>query len=187
MINYIELLKNASKETLELSIDQCHGDGIFSLVFAGVEYGNLTRAFIAKKGVKPFAIALHSHCYGLRLTAVKGAIRHHTAKPSNNGVLLEKHEYKSPLNGGNGLLSIGYETMLVEDFLIPIGGQIILKHNDVHTVSSDMGAIWIVEEMGFKSDTSHVYGRSFTTGNLYIKPSQYQVNDAVQMLYEALE
>jgi hypothetical protein len=186
---FLELLKEASPETLNMSIDQCHADGLFSLVFAGTEHGRLTRAFIAKKEIKPFDIQLHSHRYGLTVTVVKGVFRHHIANNTKVTIKLPTYTYKSPLNGGSGLEPDPFFPFFgcIEDYLVPPTGEIHMSHDEVHTVSCEAGTIWIVEEKGFMSDSSRVYGKEFVVDNLYQRPSQYQVNDAVCVLTRALQ
>jgi hypothetical protein len=187
MKNYLEILKSAAIETLAMSLDQCHADGLFSLVFDGTEHGQLTRAFIAKKGLKPFEVQLHSHRYGIKLTVVKGLFRHHVAKPSASGdVWLREFQYLSPLNGGIGLTKHDPVCFKLTDYLVPPSAEIHLNCDVIHTVSCEPGTIWIVEELGFEANYSFAYGKEFVTENLYLKPSQYQVNDAVQVVMRAL-
>lgn len=187
---YLQKLKQASPEILAMSLDQCHADGLFSLVFSGIESGKLTRAFIAKKGIKPFEVQLHSHRYDLIITVLKGEFRHHTAAasdPQDGLVLVDEFIYLSPLNGGNGLELIGQSSLILDDYLVPATGCIKLAAEDIHTVSCTPGTIWIVEELGFVQDSSFAYGKNFITENLYLKPSQYQINDAVQVVIKALQ
>jgi hypothetical protein len=186
---FLRILKNADIETLNKSVDQCHADGLFSLVFGGEKNGLLTRAFIAKKRIKPFDIALHSHCYSLNLTAIKGVITHHEAIIDDDSNLsLEKHEYHSPLNGGSGISSTNdVEYLKINSFYLPITASTYLTSSCIHTVSCEAGSIWVVEENGVDKEKSAVYGKSFVTDNLYQRPLQYQINDAIQVLRKALE
>lgn len=188
MKRFLNLLKIATPEMLNMSIDQCHGDGLFSLVFGGTEHGMLTRAFIAKKEIKPFDIQLHSHRYDLNLIVVKGLFRHHVASHKMCKIKLPAYTYKSPLNGGEGLTAdeLFPFSGCVEDYIVPPTGELSLQHDEIHTVSCEAGTIWIVEELGFMSDSSRVLGKDFVVDNLYQRPSQYQINDAIQILTRAL-
>lgn len=171
-------------ESLNKSLDNVHITKLFSLVFNGTENGSLTRAFIAGKKIKPFDAQLHSHTYDLRITPIRGMVRHHVADMNSNAPdqMISLYEYKSPLNGGNGLKYLRDTSITVKDYIIPIGSSIALNSTDIHTISCGKGAIWIVEELGFKTDTSLVLGNPFTTEGLYSEPKQYQINDAHQLL-----
>ena len=70
------LLKETSPESLHMSISNCHVEGLFSLVFSGTESGSLVRAFIAYKKVEAGKVALHSHKYPIRITALTTGIVH---------------------------------------------------------------------------------------------------------------
>lgn len=51
-----------------------------------------------------------------------------------------------------------------------------------HTVCCKAGAMWVVEEQGFKTEESTVLGVPFTVDGLYNKPQQFQINDMCQMV-----
>ncbi len=193
MKKFIELLKNASKETLEMSLDNCHAEGLFSLVIGGNENGKLTRAFIAKKKIKPYEVQLHTHRYNLSLTVLAGSFLHHTAKLTNAygddfQITLPSYKYNSPLNKGFGLVNDGEIHCHINSAYLPPAAKInFITNQNIHTVSCSAGTIWIVEEYGFEQDFSYVYGKNFTLDNLYIKPSQFQINDAVQLLTKTLK
>lgn len=180
---YLELLKNASEETLSKSMGDTHIKDNFSLVFGGTENGMLTRAFLANKKIKPYEAQLHSHRYDLKITVIKGEVKHHVAEFSDfKGNKMSLFEYKSPLNEGNGLKFIDDVFVDIKEYTIPIGSSIFLKHDEIHTISCSKGSIWIVEELGFKSDKSEVLGVPFIIEDLYNKPEQYQINDNYQLL-----
>ena len=188
MKHFLELLKNASKETLEMSVDNCHAEGLFSLVIGGNENGELTRAFIAKKKIKPYAVQLHTHRYNLSITVLAGSFLHHTAKRTNAygddfQIALPRYKYTSPLNEGFGLVYDGQLHCHINSAYLPAGSTINhITAEDIHTVSCSAGTIWIVEELGFKEDFSYVYGKNFSVDNLYLKPSQSQINMAMRKL-----
>ena len=69
---------------------------------------------------------------------------------------------------------------------LPVGSEITLSHNDIHTVSCSKGSVWIVKEKGFKTKESVVLGVPFITEGLYNAPKQYQVNDVYQMVLSKL-
>lgn len=189
---YHSMLLNATPKTLGLSLKDVHADGMFSLVINGTKPGKLTRVFIADKKLRPYDVQLHTHRYPIQLTAITGGIRHY------NATLLGDHQslpmtpymsmfsYRSPLNGGNGL---SYEKDIqveVKDFMLPIGSQIHLSHNDFHTMTCGKGSMWIVEELGFVKDHSLVLGVPFMTQGLYNKPDMYQINDKAQLVSKVL-
>lgn len=178
------LLDHPKPESLNLSIKNCHGDGIFSLVIDGTKHGRLTRIFIAEKKLMPFQAQLHTHRYPLILTAIKGNILHHVAnieQEKESGVLeLSLYDYLSPLNGGNGLTFVKDVHVSIQSYNIPPSATILLSVNEFHTMSVSKGSIWIVEEMGFEVDKSQVLGVPFTTDGLYTQPSQFDINDKVQ-------
>jgi hypothetical protein len=51
----------------------------------------------------------------------------------------------------------------------------------------DKGSIWIVEEQGFKVDSSKVLGVPFITDGLYNAPAPFQVNDKCQIVAKEIK
>lgn len=189
-----EMMKNPSKESLDMSLANCHIDGVFSLVVGGNEHGKLTRVFIATKKIKPFDIQFHTHRYNLRIGVIHGNFTHHTALEgftsdlySGEAVSLKSYEYKSPLNGGTGLVGTGESCYILKTSDIPIGGELYLPYDLLHTVSCAKGTIWVVQELGFEDDSSTVLGVDFTTDGLYTEPKQFQVNDMFQTVLGKLK
>ncbi len=186
-----DLVKIPNPESLKLSLSDTHHKGIFSLVIGGTEFGQLTRVFIADTKLKPFEVQLHTHRYPLRLTTIKGNISHFTAKESNNydfnNVGLSVFEYKSPLNGGSGLKYLQESLFEIKSYSIPIGSTLEMSENDFHTMSCSRGSIWIVEEQGFKTDSSKVLGVPFITEGLYNEPKMFQINDKCQLVAKEIK
>jgi len=184
------LLRNINNDTLKLSMKDVHHKGLFSLVIGGTEFGNLTRVFIADESIKPFEVQLHSHRYPIRLTVLKGNVRHYSAKEKStidcDTISLSKFSYKSPLNGGNGLCYLKEVNVSLKDYTIPIGASLEMSEKEVHTVSCKNGSIWIVEEKGFKTDSSIVLGVPFITDELYNEPLPFQINDKHQLVKKEL-
>lgn len=182
----LDLLNNPNQESLKLSMNDVHHKGLFSLVIGGVEFGKLTRVFIANEKIKPFEVQLHSHRYPIRLTTIKGKIKHFAAFRSEvvdcHTVSLSEFDYKSPLNGGNGLKYLQETNVIIKDYILPIGASLEMTENEIHTVSCSKGSIWIVEELGFKTDKSQVLGVPFITDGLYQEPKSFQVNDNHQLV-----
>lgn len=196
----LELMKKPNKKALEKSLADCHVKGCFSLVVGGEEdengelkHGTLTRIFIATKKISPFDIQFHSHRYPLTIGVVHGTFEHHVANLSRGYeidgecVTLKKFTYKSPLNGGNGLSVDGLYYYKLKSYNIPVGGEIFLPEDLIHSVSVSKGSIWIVKEHGFASDSSVVLGTSFQTDGLYNPPQQFQVNDMYTLVYDKLK
>ena len=186
-----DLLKNPNQESLKLSMNDVHHKGLFSLVIDGTEFGNLTRAFIADEKIKPFEVQLHSHRYPIRLTTIKGQIKHVVAFRSEivdcHTVSLSEFDYKSPLNGGKGLSYEKETNVIIKDYHLPIGSTLQMTENEFHTVSCDKGSIWIVEEQGFKNDFSKVLGVPFVTDGLYNPPASFQINDKCQIVAKEIK
>jgi len=182
------IIDSADSESLNMSLDNVHAKGIFSLVISGTEHGKLTRIFVAHKKLKPYKVQLHTHRYPLRLTIIKGDIIHHIAKLNDDGsVILPLNSYKSPLNGGKGISSMGFAICDIVDQYLPAGSVINLTEDDFHTMSCSKGSIWIVEEMGFRHDESYVIGVPFETPNNYTKPGQYQINNNITVAFDAIK
>jgi hypothetical protein len=183
-------LENPNVESLNLSLDNVHHKGLFSLVINGIEHGKLTRIFIASKKIKPYKIQLHSHRYPIKLTALIGEILHHslaTGSNVNDCYETSMFKYQSPLNGGNGLSYVCDSLIETKDSYIPMGASLFMDEDDVHTVSCKKDSIWIVEEGGFLKDHSFVYGVPFTLEGLYTQPKQFQTNDNVQKVKKILK
>lgn len=184
-------LKNPNIESLNLSMADMHHQGMFSLVIAGTEFGNLTRVFIAGTDLLPYEVQLHTHRYPIRLTTIKGNIKHFVAYRSEVAdcytVSLSEFNYKSPLNGGKGLSYEKETNVIIKDYHLPIGATLEMNENEFHTVSCDKGSIWIVEEQGFVNEFSRVLGVPFVTDGLYNPPESFQVNDKCQVVAKEIK
>lgn len=184
-------LKTPNAESLSLSMADTHHVGLFSLVIHGTEFGKLTRVFIADTDILPYEVQLHTHRYPIKLTAIKGNIQHFVAFRSqvvdSHTVELSEFNYKSPLNNGNGLSYIGETNVIIKDYNLPPGATLQMTENDFHTVSCKKGAIWIVEEQGFKKEHSRVLGTPFITDGLYNPPSSFQINDKHQIVFKEVK
>lgn len=188
-----EMMKNVNKNSLDMSIADCHIKGCFSLVVGGTEHGKLTRVFIATKKINPFDIQFHSHRYDLKLGVIRGAFDHHIALEDipqsyydGESVKLKSYEYKSPLNGGNGLVLTGESNWNLKSYRVPVGGEMYLPSNLIHSVSCKKGSIWVVQEQGFNCDSSVVLGTDFSTEGLYNEPKQFQVDNMYEQVLEKL-
>ena len=189
-----KMMLNVNKESLDKSIADCHIKGCFSLVVGGTEHGELTRVFVATKKINPFDIQFHSHRYSLKIGVIHGVFDHHIASEvsstdgvNGNVVRLKTYKYKSPLNGGNGLWATGESLWELDSYKIPVGGQIYLPSQQVHSVSCKKGTIWVVQELGFKGDSSVVLGTNFETDGLYNPPKQFQVNNMYEKVMSRLK
>ena len=184
-------LKNPNRDSLKLSMRDTHHKGVFSLVISGTEFGRLTRVFIANKKIKPFKVQLHNHRYPLRITVIKGEITHHLAnylsESSFGSISLSEFSYTSPLNGGNGLKYNKEVIINIQSHLLPIGSTIDLAQSDIHTMSCSKGSIWIVEELGFASESSTVLGVPFTLDGLYKEAKPFQINDNIQLVAKEIK
>jgi len=184
-------LQYPNQESVALSLADTHHVGIFSLVINGTEPGELTRVFIADQKLTPYEVQLHSHRYPLRITAIKGDIKHYVALPTeirdHHTVELSEFEYKSPLNGGSGLKYLKESLYIIKDYSLPIGATIEMDETAIHTMSCSQGSIWIVEEQGFKVDCSKVLGVPFITDGLYNEPKMFQTVDKFQLLKKEIK
>ena len=81
----------------------------------------------------------------------------------------------------------GVSDYIVDSYYIPVGGEISLSCDEIHSVSCSKGTIWIVQEQGFKTKTSTVLGVDFQTDKLYNEPKQYQINDVFTKVLSKLE
>lgn len=175
-------------ESLQMSLDNVHAKGMFSLVIHGTEPGKLVRVFIAGKKLNPFEVQYHNHRYSIHLTTLKGNIIHHTATADPYGnIMISAYNYKSFLMGGNGLTYIEERQIRCDDYRIPIGSTIVLSHESFHTMSVSKGSMWVVEETGFKKDDSEILGVPFVVDGLYTKPEMFQINDGAQLVLTELK
>lgn len=189
MKDYLEkiysLLKLPNQDSINLSMADTHHPDIFSLVIDGTEFGKLTRVFISGCKLRPFDVQLHTHRYPIRLTVIKGTVMQITATEAPEAVdtvTLSKYSYKSPLNGGDGLAYVGETDVLIQQHYTPVGGSIYMGVDDFHTMACSKGSMWIVEEGGFKNDSSLVLGVPFVTDGLYNAPKPFQLNDKIQLV-----
>jgi len=185
--NIYNKLSSADVSSLNMSLGDVHAKGLFSLVFHGDKAGCLMRAYLANRKVKAFQAQFHSHTYDLKITVLKGRVIHHVAKkidsPMVGALNIPAYTYRSPLNGGTGELSYSHEQLiLMEEYVIPPASTIYMSHKDIHTVSCSKGAIWVVEELGFKTKESETLGSPFHLDDLYRKPEQFEVNHNYQKL-----
>jgi hypothetical protein len=172
---YLDQITN--NPDLSKSLNNVHYNGMFSLVFNGTENGQLTRAFIAKKKLSPYKVQFHSHRYDLFITPLTDGIVHHTLTEGDE-LMAPVYEYRSPMNGGNGLSWDMNSFFNVKSSPMIVGATYSLNHNDIHTMSCKKDSVWIVEERGFRSETSIVVGVPFNLNGLYCNPEQFQVVDA---------
>ncbi len=189
-----DMIKNPDLESLNFSMADVHHEGLFSLVIGGKEFGRLTRVFIADSNIYPYDVQLHTHRYPIRLTVIKGQLRHYTAHKAhrlnmanNQIVQLSEFEYKSPLNGGGGLKYLREGNYVLKDYILPIGSSLEMTSSEIHTVSCTFDSIWIVEEQGFETESSLVLGVPFVTDGLYNPPSGFQVNDKCQLVAKEIK
>jgi len=183
----LEKMNKPNNESLKFSMRNVHAKGVFSLVIDGTEFGKLTRIFIAHKKLKPFDVQYHTHRYPVTITTLKGNITHHTAETNSDsnalysgGLIMSLFNYKSVLNGGNGLNYVKEVEVKAKECRLPVGSKLHLGTFDFHTMSCDKGSIWIVEERGFEKDSSEVLGVPFTVDNLYNEPAMFQITDNCQ-------
>lgn len=185
IINYLETLfrvSNALSEptkAIKKSLNNVHSKGLFSLVVDGEENGKLLRVFIADKKIRPYSVQLHSHRYPINLIAINGTIKQYVAKPGNM-VKMPVYKYRSFLNGGKGLQFSHTDNFDVHEYTLPKASVLHMTENEIHTVSCSKGSIWIVEELGFKTEESTVLGVPFTIEGLYTEPEMFQINDKAQ-------
>ena len=186
-----KLVKTPSLKSLDLSMSDTHNKGIFSLVIDGTEFGKLTRVFMSDTKLKPYEVQLHTHRYPIRLTVIKGDVKHYVAYRSEvvdcHTVELSEFEYKSPLNGGEGLKYTKETNVIIKDYSLPVGSTLNMGSEEFHTMSCSKGSIWIVEELGFERDSSKVLGVPFVVDDLYNQPKPFQVNDKCQSLAKELK
>jgi hypothetical protein len=187
-----QTVKKPNQKSLALSMREVHAKGIFSLVIKGTEFGKLTRIFIVDKEIKPFDVQYHTHRYPIRITVLKGNITHHTAEKvkefaSQDVVSISEYEYRSVLNGGDGLKYKTEVNIKTNEYKLPIGSQINLGSEDYHTMSCSKGSIWIVEEKGYDKDFSHVLGVPFVTDDFYLKPPPMQVADKCKVVSKTIQ
>lgn len=180
----------------------CHADGLFSLVIDGEMdkdgnflSGTLTRVFIATKKIKPFTIQLHSHKYDLTIGVIHGCFQHHIADVTNDidfvnivgKTRMKRYQYKSPINGESSLEYLDQRFYSLSSNHTPVGGEIFLPHDLIHTVSCDKGTIWVVQEHELKTDSNIVLGVPFKTTKLYKQPTQEEVSKMGILVYEKLK
>lgn len=187
----VEKLTTPNNESIKMSLTNVHAKGMFSLVIDGVEPGKLTRMFIANNKLKPYDVQLHTHRYPIRLTAIKGEIKHYLAdvvdEKTSKTVNLSHYKYQSFLNGGKGLEYLNNIDVEVTDFIIPNGSTIEMTTTEFHTVSCSKGSMWVVEELGFETDYSEVLGIPFVADGLYGEPKMFQLNDTIQLVIKELK
>ena len=177
-----ELINNAPQEALNMSLNDVHAAGIFSLVFHCDENKRLTRAFMAGKEIQPYEVQLHTHRYPLRITVLKGRVVHHRAvvssefnKDQHQGIVkMDSMSYRSAIVG-DGRVEVVVEDveLALKDFTLPVGSSVELTEHDIHTVSCAKDAIWVVEELPIVEpcEYTRMYGVPFTVTEMYRKPS----------------
>lgn len=182
------MIIDIDEKTLSMSLSDVHAKGMFSLVISGNEPGKLIRVFIAKEKLRAFDVAMHTHRYPVKITAIKGKINQIIGTPTVNDIypVMSVYNYKSFLNGGEGLSYINETPVIINEFTQPISSCLKMGSDIFHTMSCSKGSIWIVEEMGFETDSSKVIGIPFTSENLYNKPEMFQVNHAAQLVLKEL-
>lgn len=125
------------------------------------------------------AVAPHTHRSSIRITMLRGRVLHSTfeedppldeflafsSKPADPPmeVIGKLHTYRSVLLGGAGRV----ETIVREPRL----STVVLRHNQLHTMTWSADAIWLVDEGPKQVDTTTVFLRDrvdrFVTDGLY--------------------
>ena len=185
--HFQKLLGGISAKALVKSVMDCHVKGLFSLVISGEENGNLTRAFMASKKIRYSQNQLHNHRYKLRLTVLRGDVRQIVAVPDSMGEQSAAlFEYRSKLNGGEGLKYLKEMSFNTIETVIPLGSTLVLDNDVIHSISCSKDAVWVIEEFGFRTDHSLVLGLPFHTDGLYNEPLQHQITDKCDELIRIL-
>lgn len=181
----LELAKNARRESLEMSLDDCHADGLFSLVIDGTAPGELTRVFIAEEQIKPYQIQMHSHKYDLEITALTLGIRHHYFQgKSDMAVKMPCFTYDSlDKSFERDHDSFGY----TETIDLPPLSVIRLNSFDIHTVSCEESSAWVVQEIDLQESKSMFLGEPFTVEGLYNRPGFDKIEYMQGVLVHRLE
>ncbi|WZE63552.1 hypothetical protein PANI_CDS0032 [Maribacter phage Panino] len=188
LLTYFEI---PDLSALNLSMNNVHYKGMFSLVIQGSEFGKLKRVFIAGEELREHEVQFHTHRYPITLTVLKGTVRHHTATPTQDTdqsvVSLSIWDYLSPLNGGVGLTYHGEGGFKLDDYSLPETSTIYIEPHEYHTMSVSKGAIWVVEEYGFETEGSKVLGVPFILDDLYTKPKSFQTYGMFQRVKKQLK
>ena len=181
----IDAIENATDDALDMSLHDCHADGLFSLVVKKADDGCLTRFFIATKDIEFGDIALHNHKYNLFLSFLAGSLTHHKAIAGGN-VTISDWKYKSS-DGSFKRSYRGGQSITIISEQLPVSSEIYLRADDVHTVSCKAGAIWAIEEISYTGvDETIVLGVPFKTQGLYKKPTRQQIVEMRDAVYDVL-
>lgn len=179
----VETIENATDDALDMSLRDCHADGLFSLVVKKSSDGCLTRFFIATKDIEFGDIAMHSHKYRLWLSLLAGSFTHHKAILGGNTTISE-WKYRSD---DGSFVHKGSPSITIKSEHLPVSSEIYLRADDVHTVSCKAGAVWAIEELAYTGCVeTTVLGVPFKTRDLYKKPTRQQILEVKSAVYGVL-
>lgn len=179
-----KLINNPNRESLKLSLMDCHVPGLMSLVLDG-EPGTLTRVFLARKSIKPGQVALHSHRYDLKITILTDGIWHQVSKcylKNAKAFQLHHYTYQSAINGNGKFVLKGLSCRNLETNALPIYSEFEINADLVHTMWCKSHSIWCVQEQGYSRDVVHVYGKPFSTTGLYKPATEFEIAEAIAEL-----
>ncbi|MDR1018979.1 MAG: hypothetical protein LBM02_09805 [Lachnospiraceae bacterium] len=83
---------------------------------------------------------MHTHRYPVRITVIKSNIKQYIGVPYDKsarekGIELSEFEYKSPLNGGQGLKYLRETKVNIKEFSTTAGSTIETNENEYHIMS----------------------------------------------------
>ena len=161
------------KETLEMSLVNCHAEGLFSLVLNG-EPGTLTRVFIATESIRMGDVALHSHKYMLTITPLTVGLTHHKVVPG--------YDLKAPMylydSDKKELTFKHMKAYSLKSYALPLGSSATFDAEQIHTISCAKNTMWVVEEKKFHplSKITKVLGMPFDVPDtFYNRPTESEI------------
>jgi hypothetical protein len=180
----IDAVEGATDEALNMSLMDCHVDGVFSLVVKKADDGCLTRFFIATKDIEFGDVAPHSHKYNIWLSVLAGNFTHHSFVEGGR-VVMSGWKYKS--SDGSFRKVYAQPSVEIRSENLPVSSEMYIRADDIRTISCKAGAIWAIEETSYTGSLETiVLGVPFKTDGLYKKPAKEQVLEMKDRVYSVL-
>lgn len=181
------MLTNPDKESLKLSLNNCHAKGVVSIPLKGTP-GSLKRVFIATEGLMPGDVQYHTHKYNIVLTSIKGAIKHFVGIKDNAFHWMPKsqiYSYSSSINGTGEIKFIEDHYFNFSEFLLPTPSTTNLRSTIFHTMACDIDSMWLVEESSDGQQKSQFIGRPFEiSDDMYTKIDPKDLQIYIKKIYD---
>lgn len=184
---FFDLLNNADEETLMMSLDNCHIEGLTSIVLKKEADGSLLRAFLSQAHLsynrvgELWEFGFHNHKYDIDISLISGQVYNLTAKESFEGDpashQVYKYKFNSYIDGQKKVAQHSSANLKILNSELLSTKPIHLSCDTLHTIYIPLylEGSWFVKEGPKVRDYTDLYTNTqskmnyFSADDLYIK------------------